>query len=148
MRDYPACINHNCLSPSFQTCSTIVVPPALIKRRTRDRVRRSGDGRWVTKVQEGRRRRGRQRRIKRRFQGKSRSRWEPGRNIRWVGWRRKTVGERNGEKGSFLSPIFVHFLIAFFSTYASFCFPLTSKTILLVLFALSDSHDLLLYRPS
>lgn len=58
----PSCatawVNSDCFSPGFPNTSNngTIVPPALIKRRTRDGVRsRSGEGRWVKRGQEGRR---------------------------------------------------------------------------------------------
>ena len=58
----PSCatawVNSDCFSPGFPNTGNngTIVPPALIKRRTRDGVRsRSGEGRWVKRGQEGRR---------------------------------------------------------------------------------------------
>lgn len=53
-----AWVNSDCFSPGFPNTGNngTIVPPALIKRQTRDVVRsRSGEGRWVKKGQEGRR---------------------------------------------------------------------------------------------
>lgn len=53
-----AWVNSDCFSPGFPNTGNngTIVPPALIKRRTRDGARsRSGEGRWVKRGQEGRR---------------------------------------------------------------------------------------------
>lgn len=93
-----AWVNSDCFSPGFPNTGNngTIVPPALIKRRTRDGARsRSGEGRWVKKGQKGRRG------VKRRGVGERRSEWEPDRNRGWGGrgkWRKKRGMEGDGER--------------------------------------------------
>lgn len=109
-------VNSDCFSPGFPNKGNngTIVPPALIKRRTRDGVRRrSREGMWVKKGQEGRRG------VERRGVGECRSEWEPDRNRGWGGrgrWR-KTDGWREMARGAFLILIFFfsHFHCILFS---------------------------------